>query len=54
LFVAGEILALRLLTVHNLWLYGAIMREARQAICESRYDAWMRTELDALAASEAG
>jgi queuine tRNA-ribosyltransferase len=32
LFIAGEILALRLLSVHILHLYGTIMREAREAI----------------------
>lgn len=32
LFMAGEILALRLLSAHNLHLYGTIMREARQHV----------------------
>lgn len=32
LFVAGEILALRILSLHNLALYGRLMREARTAI----------------------
>jgi len=37
LFVAGEILALRLLSEHNLTLYGRLMREARAAILDNRY-----------------
>jgi len=37
LFVAGEILALRLLSEHNLTLYGRLMREARAAILGGRY-----------------
>ena len=37
LFLAGEILALRLLTVHNLHLYGRLTREAREAIVAGRY-----------------
>ena len=37
LFVAGEILALRLLSEHNLTLYGRLLREARAAILASRY-----------------
>lgn len=32
LFLANEILVLRLLTHHNLWLYGQLVREAREAI----------------------
>jgi len=37
LFLAGEILALRLLSVHNLHLYGAIMRELRESILSGTY-----------------
>ncbi len=37
LYLAGEMLALRVLSLHNLHLYGAIMREARQAIIQGRY-----------------
>jgi queuine tRNA-ribosyltransferase len=51
LFVAGEILALRLLSVHNLHLYGQIMAEARRAILEGCYDAFFRAFLDAARAS---
>jgi queuine tRNA-ribosyltransferase len=48
LYVAGEILVLRLLTVHNLWLYAELLREARQAIAGGRFDAWKKSRLDAL------
>jgi queuine tRNA-ribosyltransferase len=49
LFLAGEILALRLLSVHNLHLFGAIMADARRAIFEGRYASFVRESL-----SEAG
>jgi queuine tRNA-ribosyltransferase len=39
LFLAGEILALRLLTEHNLHLYGQLMREARDAITSGGVEA---------------
>jgi len=47
LFLAGEMLALRLISVHNLHLYGTLMAEARQAIIERRYDSFSR-EMEAL------
>jgi len=37
LFTAGEILALRLLSEHNLTLYARLLREARAAILANRY-----------------
>jgi queuine tRNA-ribosyltransferase len=37
LFVAGEILALRLLSEHNLTLYARLMREARAAVLAGSY-----------------
>jgi queuine tRNA-ribosyltransferase len=46
LFMAGEILVLRLLTEHNLWTYGSLVRDARAAIEEGRYDAFARASLD--------
>lgn len=42
LFIAGEMLVLRLLSIHNLWTYGALMRDARAAIREGRYAAFKR------------
>lgn len=37
LFLSGEILALRLISLHNLWLYGELTKEARDAIRKNRY-----------------
>ncbi|WP_437280675.1 tRNA guanosine(34) transglycosylase Tgt [Sorangium sp. So ce375] len=51
LYMAGEILVLRLLTEHNLHLYGRLMREARAAIAEGRYAAFARGWLGANDAS---
>jgi queuine tRNA-ribosyltransferase len=42
LFMAGEILVLRLLSQHNLHLYGQLVQGARQAILEGRYAAWAK------------
>jgi queuine tRNA-ribosyltransferase len=49
LFLAGEILVLRLLTEHNLHLYGQLVREAREAILEDRYAEFSKAWLGALA-----
>jgi queuine tRNA-ribosyltransferase len=40
LYVAGEILGLRLNTIHNLHYYLDLMRQARQAIEAGRFTAW--------------
>jgi len=53
LFMAREILVLRLLTQHNLWLYGELMREARRAIVERRFGPFSRGWLDGLSAVDA-
>jgi queuine tRNA-ribosyltransferase len=50
LFVSGEILAMRLLTMHNLWFLAELMRDVRHAIAERRYEAFAR---DFLASREA-
>jgi queuine tRNA-ribosyltransferase len=46
LFIAGEILVLRLFTQHNLQVYGQLVREARAAIVAGQWpafaDAWSR------------
>jgi queuine tRNA-ribosyltransferase len=42
LFQAGEILGLRLNTLHNLHFYLSLMAEARRAIEEGRYEAFRR------------
>lgn len=43
LYIANEILVLRLLSAHNLHLYGALMAEARQAIVDGRYGELLRS-----------
>jgi len=50
LYLAGEILVLRLLSLHNLHWYGEIVAGARAAIAEGRFAAWARevtSELEA-------
>lgn len=42
LFHAGEILALRLATIHNLTFYASLMREIRDAILKNRFAEWKR------------
>ncbi|HVY44322.1 MAG TPA: tRNA guanosine(34) transglycosylase Tgt [Minicystis sp.] len=42
LYMAGEILALRLFSEHNLHLYGRLVREARAAITAGELDAFVR------------
>ncbi len=42
LFNAKEMLGPRVVTLHNLWFYGALMREARAAIEGGGYRAWAR------------
>jgi queuine tRNA-ribosyltransferase len=46
LFVSREILVLRLLTEHNLWTYGELVREARSAIVAGTFAAFARDWLD--------
>jgi queuine tRNA-ribosyltransferase len=46
LFMAGEILVLRLLTQHNLWLYGELVRKAREAIVAGAFAAFARGWLE--------
>lgn len=48
LFVAGELLVHRLLTIHNLYYYGQLVGEAREAIRADRYDAWAAERLTAM------
>ncbi len=48
LYVAHEILGLRLNTIHNLHYYGGLMREAREAIAAGAFAAWQAGRLDAL------
>jgi queuine tRNA-ribosyltransferase len=51
LYLAKEILVLRLLTVHNLHLYGRLVAEARAAILEGQYEAFARSWLGGETAS---
>jgi queuine tRNA-ribosyltransferase len=45
LYLRGEILGHRLLTLHNLYLYGSLMAEAAEAIRANRYASWAETKL---------
>jgi queuine tRNA-ribosyltransferase len=47
LFKAGEILALRLNTLHNLHFYLSLMRDARAAIEAGTYETFRRGRLEA-------
>src|SRR5262249_18483970 len=46
LYVAGEILVLRLLSLHNLHFYGELTRGAREAIAQGAYDAYKRAMIE--------
>jgi queuine tRNA-ribosyltransferase len=48
LFIAKEILALQLASIHNLAFFFWIAREARKAIIEKRYQAWKTMILERL------
>jgi queuine tRNA-ribosyltransferase len=52
LFVAGELLALRVLSIHNLYFLVDLMRRARAAIQEGRLDAWVDDWLGRYGAEE--
>jgi queuine tRNA-ribosyltransferase len=45
LYMAGEILSLRLLSIHNLHFYGQLTRAAREAIEQARYAQWAHATL---------
>jgi queuine tRNA-ribosyltransferase len=48
LYLAGEILCLRLLSLHNLHWYGELVAQARRAIAEGNYAAWTRGTISAM------
>mgnify|MGYP005839031093 CR=1 FL=1 len=48
LYVSDELLGLRLLSLHNVHFLLALMRQARRAILEQRFDAWSRDWLQRL------
>jgi queuine tRNA-ribosyltransferase len=52
LYLAGEILVLRLLSLHNLHLYGELVGGAREAILQGRYSDYKRGILRRLEAGE--
>jgi queuine tRNA-ribosyltransferase len=45
LYIAGELLVHRLVSLHNLHFYGRLVREARQAILLNQYKAWSLEKL---------
>ena len=49
LLVAGEMLGLRLMVLHNLRFYNKMMEEIRQAIEEGRYESYMQAKLQGFA-----
>src|SRR5690606_34152113 len=53
LFVAGEILALELASLHSLHFYQDLMAECRRRIIEGTFDAWSRELLSGWAAKAA-
>jgi queuine tRNA-ribosyltransferase len=48
LFQVHEILALQLATIHNLYFYQWLVREARKAISENRFSGWKQNQLSKL------
>jgi queuine tRNA-ribosyltransferase len=48
LYLSGEILCLRLLSLHNLHFYGELCAAARTAIAEGRFRAWAQRTLNGL------
>jgi queuine tRNA-ribosyltransferase len=54
LFMAGEILVLRLLSLHNLHLYGELVASARQAILSKNYAAFKRSWIEMASQEDRG
>jgi queuine tRNA-ribosyltransferase len=52
LFVAGEILALRLLSQHNIHYYQELVRGAREAVLAGTFEPWQSETLSRLRSSE--
>ena len=48
LFKAGEMLAMRLTVMHNLYFYNHLMEEIRQALDEGRYESFCQEHVEAL------
>jgi queuine tRNA-ribosyltransferase len=53
LFKARELLAYQLATIHNLFFYQWLMREARAAVVEGRYMSWKKAMIGRMAGLEA-
>lgn len=53
LYLAGEILALRLITQHNLSYYQSLVQAARDAVIAGRYAAWAQETLRAIGGESA-
>ncbi len=53
LFVAGEWLSMRLLSLHNVYFLIDLVRQGRQAIREGRYQSWSAGWLEEFRASRA-
>jgi queuine tRNA-ribosyltransferase len=51
LYLAGEILSLRLLSLHNLHWYGELVAGARAAISEQKYEAWAARTISVMEAA---
>jgi queuine tRNA-ribosyltransferase len=54
LFVAGEILSARLLTLHNLSYYGGLMERIREAVAEGRLERLTAEVLDGFTVGPGG
>jgi queuine tRNA-ribosyltransferase len=52
LYLAGEILCLRLLSLHNLHWYGELVAGARSAISAGGYDAWAKGTISMMEAGD--
>jgi queuine tRNA-ribosyltransferase len=52
LYVAGELVIYRLLSLHNLWFYAGLVQRARAAIEQGVYASWAEGVLRAFARSE--
>jgi queuine tRNA-ribosyltransferase len=52
LFMAGEILSLRLLTLHNIYFYQELLRTARAHIADGSYPSWKGSALAGFGANQ--
>ena len=52
LFKAGEMLAMRLSVLHNLYFYNRLMQEIREALDEGRFGLYKKEKADRMTASD--